>query len=97
MNDTQKRFFELATEYERLKDQMKKVKEELNLVMQKLDYDTYHQDAQTGIVYKIEEPKGTYVEFQSIAYKRTAKPGERGGNVLAKSEAEAAGFVLLKT
>jgi hypothetical protein len=75
---------------------MKKVKEELNLVMQKLDYNTYHQDPLTGIVYKIEEPKGTYVEFQTIAYKRTSKPGERGGNVLAKSEAEAQGFVLTR-
>jgi len=94
MEDQQKRFFELATEYERLKSEMKKVKEEMNLVMSNLGMETYHQDPMTGLVYKIEQPKGIYIEFSPIGYKRTAKPGEKGGTVLAKSEAEAAGFVL---
>lgn len=96
MTDNQKRFFELTQRYEKLKDEMKQVREEMNAVMANLGLDTYHQDPLTGLVYKIEEPKGTYVEFQSITYKRTAKQGERGGNVLAKSEAEAQGFVLVK-
>jgi hypothetical protein len=95
-DDSKKRMFELCERYEKLKDEMRQVKEELNVVMQKLGLNTYHQDPQTGIVYKIEIPKGTYVEFQQIAYKRTAKPGERGGNVLAKSEAESMGFVLVR-
>lgn len=94
MNDTQKRFFELATESERLKQEMKKVKEEMSLVMRELGLNTYHQDPVTGLVYKIEAPTGTYVEFSSIGYKRTAKAGEKGGTVLAKSEAEAQGFIL---
>ena len=94
MNDTQKRFFELATEGERLRQDMKKVKEEMNIVMRELGVNTYHQDPQTGLVYKIEVPTGTFVEFPSIGYKRTAKAGEKGGTVLAKSEAEAQGFIL---
>lgn len=94
MTDLEKRFFELATELERLKDRQKKVNEELNLVMERLGVGTYLQDPSTGLVYKIEVPSGTFVEFKKIGYKRTAKPGEKGGSVLSKSEAESMGFVL---
>lgn len=95
MTDQQKRFFELVTEYENLKQQMKKFKTELNLVMEKLGTETYHQDPATMLVYKIEVPKGTFIDFPTIGYKRTAKPGEKGGTVLSKKEAQEQGFEVL--
>ncbi len=90
------RLFELATEYERLKSEMKKVKTEMNLVLENLGVDTYHQDPMTGLVYKVIEPDGTFVSFDKIGYKRTSKEGEKGGTVLSKSEAEANGFTLIR-
>ena len=95
MNDQQKRFFELATRLEQIDDERQKVKEELEVVMNNLGLNTYHQDPQTGLVYKIEKPKGRFVYNIDIDYKRTAKLGERGGTVLSKKEAEEQGFVLL--
>lgn len=91
-----KRLFELATEYERLKSEMKKVKTEMNQVLENLGVDTYHQDPVTGLVYKVIIPDGTFVSFDKIGYKRTAKEGEKGGTVLSKSEAESQGFVVFK-
>lgn len=96
MDDQQKRFFELAVRYEKLIDEMKQVREELEVVMNGLGLNSYHQDPMTMLVYKIEKPKGTYMYYRDIDYKRTAKEGERGGTVLAKSEAESAGFFVLK-
>jgi len=95
MTDTQKRFFELATHLEMMNDERKKIYEEIEVVMSQLGVNTYHQDPLTGLVYKIERPQGTFVKFRDIDYKRTAKPGERGGAVLSKKEAEEMGFVLL--
>lgn len=92
--DNQNRFLELVTEYERLKGEMKKFREEMDQVMRSLDYGTYVQDPATLIVYKIVEPKGTFIEYKTIDYVRTAKPTERQGS-LSKKEAEEAGFVLL--
>ncbi len=94
MTDSQKRFFELTEHYEHLKDEMKKVRQELDLTMDILGVGTYHQDPVTGCVYKIVIPDGTYVEFRQIGYDRTAKANESRGT-LSKKEAEENGFVLL--
>jgi hypothetical protein len=96
MNDMQKRFFELTAESERLSEERKRVAEELEVVMTKLGLNTYHQDPLTGLVFKVVKPTGTFISFREIDYKRTAKPGEKGGTVLSKKEAEEAGFVLTK-
>lgn len=92
----QQRFFELAERLEQIDDERVKVLQELDVVMKNLGLDTYHQDPDTGLVYKIEKPKGTYTYFKDIDYKRTAKPGERGGTVLSKKEAEERGFTILR-
>jgi len=94
MTDAQKKFFELANKYEAQKAEMKQTKEELQKVMTELGFNTYHQDPSTGLVYLVEVPKGTFVSFDPISYKRTKKEGESGGTVLAKSEAESKGFIL---
>lgn len=94
--EQQKRLFELAERLEQLDDERVKLREELDVVMKNLGLDTYHQDPQTGLVYKVHKPLGTFTYFREIDYKRTSKPGERGGTVLSKKEAEEQGFTLLK-
>lgn len=96
MTDTQKRFFDLANEYEELKEELNTKRENLDAVMNELGFDTYHQDPNTMLVYRIVKPNGTFIYFREIDYKRTAKEGERGGVVLSKKEAQEAGFNLTK-
>lgn len=95
-NENQKRFFELAERLEQLDEERRKFSEELDAVMKNLGVDTYHQDPSNGLVYKIEKPKGRFVYYKELDYKRTAKPGERGGTVLSKKEAEEQGFTVLR-
>lgn len=95
MTDHQKRFFELATRLEQVDEERRKLSEELDIVMESLGLNSYHQDPMTMLVYKIYKPEGRFMYYQKIDYKRTAKPGERGGTILSKKEAEERGFVLL--
>lgn len=94
LSDTQKRFVELAKKVESLREESKKVWADLESTMGDLGLGSYVQDPETLLVYKIETPKGTFVEFKTISYCRTAKEGEKGGHVLSKKDAEAAGFIL---
>lgn len=96
MSEQQQAFFQLVKQYETLKDQLNTVGGLLDMAMNTLGVNTYHQDPETGLVYKIHEPDGTFVSYRSIGFKRTAKEGERGGAVLSKKEAEEQGFILRK-
>ena len=93
MNETQQKFLDLTEKFEALKEQYKAVREELNTVMGNLGIGTFIQHPTTGIVYKVVEPTGTYVEFKKIEYVRTAKLDEAKGS-LSQKEAKEAGFVL---
>lgn len=93
--ESQNKFLSLATEFEVLKEQYKKKQEELNSVMADLGIGAIFQDAETGLVFKIVKPSGTYVSFKEIDYVRTAKEGEKAGS-LSKKEAEEKGFDLKK-
>lgn len=90
------KFVQLAKAYEAKKDELNLLKEELTNVMKELGLNQYAQDPETGAVYKIYKPEGTFVSFKEIDFKRTALTGERGGMVLSKKEAEEAGFILRK-
>jgi hypothetical protein len=93
MNDQQKRLFELAEEIESKKKEMRKLNEELEVVLRELGEDTYHQDPVTQSVYKVVRPTGTFIEYKTIGYERTAKAGESRGT-LSKSEAKEQGFIV---
>lgn len=92
------KFLELAKKSEKLIEELKKTQEELDAEMKLIGIDTYLQDPETLAVYKIVEPTGTFMSYKKIDYKRTNLEGEKGGgpSVLAKKEAEEAGFVLKK-
>lgn len=100
MNDRhsniQEQLFQLAGEIEQAKAGLKHKQEQLEKVLPELGINTYHQDPVNGIVYKIYKPEGTFISFKSIDVKRTALPGESGGTVLSKKEAQEQGFVVGK-
>lgn len=87
----QKRLFELASDIESLKKQQTKNYEELNQVLSLLGVGTYHQDPLTKAVYKVVVPTGTFIEYKTIGYERTAVSGEKRGT-LSKKEAKEMGF-----
>lgn len=91
---SKEKFIQLAKELEALDEQREAKRLELEGVMKELGYDQYAQDPETKAVYKTERPKGTFISFREIDYKRTSLPGEKGGTVLSKKEAEEAGFIL---
>lgn len=93
---SKEKFIELAKQYEKQSEALAETREALHVVMKELGYDQYAQDPETLIVYKVIKPQGTFMYYRDIDYKRTAKEGERGGTVLAKSEAQEAGFILKK-
>lgn len=93
---SKEKFVQLAKQMEKQQDEMNKTRDELTAVMTELGLDTYAQDPETLAVYKIIKPLGTFTYYKDIDYKRTALDGERGGTVLAKKEAEEAGFNLKK-
>ena len=88
--------FTLAGEIETIKSQLKFKQKQLEEVLLVLGVDTYHQDPVSGVVYKIYKPDGTFIAFKNIDTKRTALPGEVGGTVLSKKEAQEQGFILSK-
>lgn len=95
MTDAQKKFLEIAKRVEILKEEMKALTPTLEELMLEIKPGTMFQDEETGLVYKIEVPSGTFITFKKVDYVRTKKAGETKGS-LSKSDAEAAGFVLSK-
>lgn len=91
----EEKFLSLAKYYEELKEKMDEVRTQLDEAMADVGVDTYVQDPETSLVYKVVQPKGRYVYYHSLDFVRTAKEGERAGS-LSKKEAEEAGFVLKK-
>ena len=95
-DDVGVRMVALAKQIEALDEQRRELRENLESVMREVGIDQMVQDPETLAVYKVYVPSGTFVSFRTIDYKRTALEGERGGTVLAKKEAEEAGFKLKK-
>lgn len=94
MQDLQNKFFDLVNRYESLNKERKQVWEEIESIANQLGIGSYHQDTDLT-VYKIVKPTGTYVEYRSVGYERTAKANESRGT-LSKKEAEENGFAILK-
>jgi hypothetical protein len=87
------KFIDLATQIEALETQLINLAKDLAQEMLTLGFGAYVQDPATRLVYKIVEPKGSFIYFKKIDYVRTAKTEERSGT-LSKKEANEAGFSL---
>lgn len=86
------RFLQLAKEREELKEKMKANKEEMEPLLQELGIDTFVQDSESGLVYKVCIPKGSFITYDHIGYMRNRRKGESGGHFLSKGECQDAGF-----
>lgn len=89
------KFLELVKQIEGLSELQGKLREEITAEMTTMGMGAHLQDPETGVVYKIAKPRGTFVYHSDIEYVRTSKPGERAGT-LAKSAAEDLGYTLKK-
>jgi hypothetical protein len=90
MTTEQTQFVLLANEYEHASDELNKLRERLVEAMTKVGVGNYAQDLNTGAVYKVVKPNGTFIYYREIDYKRTALGDEKGGQPLSKKEAQEA-------
>lgn len=88
----QDRLVQLIEQKEKLLEELKALKPEMEMILKELGTGHYFQ--RDNVVYKVEVPKGTFVEYKTIDYNRTRKEGEKGGNYLSKKEAQEQGFKL---
>jgi hypothetical protein len=95
MQKEQTEFLAVVKQYEELKKGLDEVRKTLEEKMLALGFGAYVQCANSGTVYKIVKPNGTFIYFRDVEYVRTAQEGERAGT-LSKKEAEGAGFILGK-
>ena len=84
-------FFKESTKLEEMKEAMKYQGAVVDDLMSKLPADELFQDPNTGLVYKIQKPTGTFISFKEREYVRTKKATETKGS-LSKKEVEDAGF-----
>jgi len=94
MSDLENKFLELAEKREAAKQVLKDTQEEFDQLMQDIGVGSMFQDA-GGVVYQIEVPKGSFISYPQIGYKRTrGKEGDpsSGGTFLGKKEAKENGF-----
>lgn len=95
MTELKEKFLALAQERESLVERLKATNEELTSVMSDIGVGTFLQGSD-GLVYKIEAPKGRFVEFKTIDYVRTKKETEDRGSLSKKAAEEAIEQGLVK-
>ena len=92
MTEAQKKFVELERKKEEVKKFFEELKAAIEVVSKEIGVGGYFQD-DAGIVFKITEPEGRFVNYEKISYVRTKRPGEQRGTLSVK-EAEEKGFVI---
>ena len=92
MTEAQKKLVELDRKREEIKKFFEEYEAAKEAVRNELGLNKYWQDEQ-GIVYKLVEPAGRFVNYEKTALERTRRPGERAGSISMK-EAREAGFTL---
>ena len=84
MTEAQEKFLSTVQRYEAAKEELKLIKEGLELSMQELGVGNHFQDPADGTVYLIVKPAGTFISYSDFAYERTKKPGEAKGSLSMK-------------
>jgi hypothetical protein len=79
---------ELIKRYEQLKEEMKTVKEQMDVELQAIGVGQYFQDPETKIAYRVAVPSGKYVFFDTVIFERTRKTGEKSGSMSLKDAKE---------
>lgn len=91
MEESNRRFFEETAKLEEMRMAIKLQTTIVDDLMIQLPLDVLFQDPNTGLVFKIQRPSGTFITFKEREYVRTKKATEAKGS-LSKKEAEEAGF-----
>lgn len=78
---------------EEIKESLKKQQEIVDQQLKTFPENTFFQDEETKIVYKIQRPKIRIQVIPELEFIRTKKPEEKTAQ-LSKKEAEEAGFKL---
>lgn len=95
MNDKKQELVGIIKTYEAKKAELDLIRDQMTTLLSDVGVGIYIQCPETGTVYKVVKPNGTFVYFKDLDYVRTALEGERAGT-LSKKEVEAIGFVLKK-
>lgn len=90
MTEVQKRFVELEKRKESIKAYFEELKVATEALAAEVGINGYFQDDE-GICYKVVIPTGRYVNYETLSYHRTRRPGEKAGD-LSMKEAREAGF-----
>ena len=90
MTPTQVKFVQLEQKKAEIKKYFEELKEVTQAVANEIGIGGMFQD-DAGIVYKIVDPKGRFVEYEKISYVRTKRENEARGTLSVK-EAKEAGF-----
>lgn len=93
LTDAQNKFISLTKEIEGLKETLKAKNLLAETLMTEIGLNTYFQDPSDGVVFKVCQPKGTFIEFKTVTYNRTKRGAEVKGD-LSMKEAQEAGFIL---
>lgn len=94
LTDQQQKFLELTKKVEELKNSLyKELYPQLDSLMNELGVGSHLQDPETGVVYEIVVPNGTFIPYKTISYNRT-KVGDEKRPTLSKSRAQELGYTL---
>jgi len=93
MTDAQEKFVALEKRKAEYKDYLDELEKATHAVVFELGVDSYFQDDESSIVYKMIKPAGRYVHYEEWSYLRTRREGEAKGTLSIK-EAKEQGFVI---
>lgn len=93
LTDEQKKFIEMSKKIENLKNELKELNTEMDMVLSTIGVGKAFQDPEDGTVFEIIAPKGTFVNFKAIDYERTKRQGETRGS-LSVTRAKDLGFII---
>lgn len=88
MTDNQKKLVELDKKKEEIRAYYDELTETIKALSDEMGVDGMFQDEESGIVYQIVKPEGTFIQYKEIDYIRTKREGERSGALSIKKAKE---------
>ncbi len=94
MSDAMRKFVELVEQAKEAKQVFIDLAEVSEQLEQEIGIDGHFQDEETGQVFQLEKPKGRFVEYVDVGYKRSRGIDDPkvGGNFLAKKTIKELGY-----
>ena len=94
MSDAMRRFVELVGQAQEAKQVFIDLAEASEQLEQEIGIQGHFQDEETGQVFQLEKPKGRFIEYVDVSYKRSRGIDDPkvGGNFLAKKTIKEMGY-----